>query len=302
MFQQIEREEDREIRLQLASELVGVAEKMNEPRASQLLDRTGDRLVTALEKDLRSGATDGENFAMGGSGLPTRAIILGLLADEMAKPDAARLCGRAARAIAAAGEFEKWAGRLTEIEFLASRMGPTEGDALCRGAIRSVLTKLRSLDMSIGPLLSQLEPVAAMRLGGELASWACAQGDIDNENLDAILTERGRLIPVTRGPHGITFGEDAQSQSAPRKPLPCRLTTQAHVELLKMPTCFGAARQVVLNHLGNRYGRRFVNHWEFVRYAREQHLDLNLTTPPKRPDPKESVKRMLEILDGPAAR
>ena len=34
--------------------------------------------------------------------------------------------------------------------------------------------------------------------------------------------------------------------------------------------------------LGNRYGRVFTNHWEFVRYAQEQHLDLDLTSPPKR--------------------
>jgi hypothetical protein len=49
-----------------------------------------------------------------------------------------------------------------------------------------------------------------------------------------------------------------------------------------MPTCFGEARKVVLKHLGNRYGRVFANHWEFVRYAQEQHLDLDLTSPPKR--------------------
>ena len=50
-----------------------------------------------------------------------------------------------------------------------------------------------------------------------------------------------------------------------------------------MPTCFGKTRQVVLKHLGNRYGRRFDNHWQFVRFAREQHLDLDFKTPPKRP-------------------
>jgi hypothetical protein len=34
-----------------------------------------------------------------------------------------------------------------------------------------------------------------------------------------------------------------------------------------------------------------------VRYAKEHSLDLDFTTPPKRPDPKESVERMLKILD-----
>ncbi len=64
-----------------------------------------------------------------------------------------------------------------------------------------------------------------------------------------------------------------------------------------MPTCFGKARRVVLDHLGNIHGRRFRNHWEFVRFARKQ-LQLDLTTPPRRPDPQESVRRMLAILDG----
>jgi hypothetical protein len=69
-----------------------------------------------------------------------------------------------------------------------------------------------------------------------------------------------------------------------------------------MPTCFGKARRIVLDHLGNRYSRHFVNHWAFVRLAREQGLGLDFTTPPKRPDPRESVKRMLEILDRSDAR
>ncbi len=69
------------------------------------------------------------------------------------------------------------------------------------------------------------------------------------------------------------------------------------MELLKMPTCFGAARRVVLNHLGNIHGRRFTNHWEFVRFARETGLDVDLTTPPRRPNHEESIRRMLAILD-----
>ncbi len=67
------------------------------------------------------------------------------------------------------------------------------------------------------------------------------------------------------------------------EPFRCRLSTQDLVELLKMPTCFGEIRKVVLKHLGNRYGRRLANHWEFVRFAREQHLDLDFTIPPERP-------------------
>jgi len=65
-----------------------------------------------------------------------------------------------------------------------------------------------------------------------------------------------------------------------------------------MPTCFDHARHVVLDHLGNIYGRRFTNDWDFVRFARENGLDVDLTTPPRRPNRGESIKRMLDILDG----
>jgi len=44
-----------------------------------------------------------------------------------------------------------------------------------------------------------------------------------------------------------------------------------------------AAVELDTKHLGNRYGRTFANHWELVRHAKEQQLDLDFTTPPKRP-------------------
>jgi hypothetical protein len=70
------------------------------------------------------------------------------------------------------------------------------------------------------------------------------------------------------------------------EPPPCRLSTQDLVDLLEMPTCVGQVRRVILDQLGNRYRRRFDTHWDFVRYAHEQRLDLDFTTPPKRPDRK----------------
>jgi hypothetical protein len=39
----------------------------------------------------------------------------------------------------------------------------------------------------------------------------------------------------------------------------------------------------VLMHLSECYHYTFANHWEFVRFAKEQQLDLDFTTPPKRP-------------------
>jgi hypothetical protein len=62
-----------------------------------------------------------------------------------------------------------------------------------------------------------------------------------------------------------------------------RHTSQEPVELLNLPTCVGEFRKVILTHLGNRYHRRFDTHWQFVRFAEEQKLGLDFTTPPKRP-------------------
>ena len=66
---------------------------------------------------------------------------------------------------------------------------------------------------------------------------------------------------------GLGLGALTAAVSFAAEPWPCRLTTQELVDLLKMPTCFGQARRVVLDHLGNIHGRRFTNHWEFVRRA-----------------------------------
>jgi hypothetical protein len=69
------------------------------------------------------------------------------------------------------------------------------------------------------------------------------------------------------------------------EPPPCRLSPQQLVELLKMPACIGEARRVVLDHLGYRYRRSFGDTWEFVRFAQQEQLALDLTTPPQRPEP-----------------
>jgi tRNA A-37 threonylcarbamoyl transferase component Bud32 len=67
------------------------------------------------------------------------------------------------------------------------------------------------------------------------------------------------------------------------EPPPRRLSTQQLVDLLKMPTCIGEARRLILDQLGNRYRRTFSDPWEFVRFAQEQEPGLDFTSPPQRP-------------------
>jgi hypothetical protein len=67
------------------------------------------------------------------------------------------------------------------------------------------------------------------------------------------------------------------------EPFPCRFTTQQLVDLLKMPTCVGEARAVILEQLSNRYKRPFADVWDFVEFAETQLPDIDLRSPPKRP-------------------
>jgi hypothetical protein len=75
------------------------------------------------------------------------------------------------------------------------------------------------------------------------------------------------------------------------KPLPEQMPAQMLVDLLKHPLCVGDARRIVLGALGTRCHRTFDDQWEFVRFATEQHLDLDLTSPPKRAEPAAAAQK-----------
>jgi hypothetical protein len=77
----------------------------------------------------------------------------------------------------------------------------------------------------------------------------------------------------------------AEAAQQPPEPLPA----ETLVELLKHPLCVGEARRAVLDALGTRYQRHFADQWEFVRFAEEQKLGLDFTSPP-RPQPLADKK------------
>jgi hypothetical protein len=164
------------------------------------------------------------------------------------------------------------------------------------------------LSKAVASLLSASDDIDASHVSAKLASAICSGRDANcyrsiddsvfppvfssgSESLDALLTDDSRSKVSRRtvaagtvlGLGSVTPLAALRALPAVREPLPCRLPPQDLVELLKMPTCYGPARKVVLKHLGNRYGRTFANHWEFVRYAQEQQLDLDFLSPPKRP-------------------
>ncbi len=71
-------------------------------------------------------------------------------------------------------------------------------------------------------------------------------------------------------------------QSQQPRPLP----PQQLVELLKHPFCVNEGRRAVLDALEFTYERRFKDLWEFVAFAEKEHPELDLLTPPKRPEKK----------------
>jgi hypothetical protein len=203
---------------------------------------------------------------------------------------------------------------------VAGRMGPTEAARVCGGAIRLSLQSFAIAppggpwdDPTLVPgLLRFLDPARAKALTREAVMGLVSKRNVNQltPNVDSLslskIMDDTSTAEISRRVSfmAMMIGQAASGQFAwagalAAEPLPCRLTTQELVDLLKMPTCFGKARRVVLDHLGNRYRRRFVNHWAFVRFASEQGIELDFSTPPKRPDAQQSAKRMLEILDGP---
>ena len=226
---------------------------------------------------------------------------------------------------------------------VADRMTPAEASEVCCNAVQ-VLLQIRStkpsnyesrgkIDESFSPLFNHLDPKITTTLTHHLAAlvlsevgvrWSGSQGtDMmgnaqplrDPSTLRSLLTD-GKGLTETKfqawrkGSPGIAVMANAEigaivsAVALASEPIPSRLSTQDLVDLLKMPTCLGEGRRVVLDHLGYIHGRRFVNHWDFVRFARENRLDVDLTTPPVRPDPKAIMERMIELLSEakPAAK
>jgi hypothetical protein len=196
------------------------------------------------------------------------------------------------------------------LEAVVKRLSQAEALTVCRPVVQTLLQAAEteteqwmrhSLSSVVASLLSASDDMDASDVAKKMAFVLCSGRDMNYvvpvggtpgiESLNALLTDDSRsevsrrMVAVATVVGLVSATPFAALPALPvvSEPLPCCLSTQDLIELLKMPTCFGEARKVVLKHLGNRYGRTFANHWEFVRFAQEQHLDLDLTSPPKRP-------------------
>ena len=301
----MEREKDATALTSLSSGLSSLSSRLEPSDAAKLCGRAASVVVSAMERQ------DYRYPRLGMRRMISSPYDLSSLASRLEPSDAAKLAQR----LVSAMEREKDAHALywlsVRLSSLGSRLEPSDAAKLCRRAIRQ-LVRGRAEDredqgmpavfvQSVATLLPFIDPPTAHALARELAPGMTDLETVLRDTSRPVQIERaGRIALATIGQR--SSGHLAASFLIATEPYPCRLTTQELVDLLKMPTCFGDARRGVLDHLGNRYGRRFANHWEFVRFAHEKGLNLDLKTPPRRPDPKASLKRMLEVLGAPVAK
>jgi hypothetical protein len=238
------------------------------------------------------------------------------VAGRLQADEAASICTRAAHILISAIEKENTPESRNALVFdlitVADYLEPAVAASLCRSVLPRLVYGAVNVDGgkmwemyegdyldSVNGILRFLEYEETHPIALNFASKLCCAGVVRSNLVDGgpewyvdkLLTNCSRFDFNTRSRMSATlFGltctttlNSLAAVPAAGQPLPCRLSTPELVELLKMPTCWGETRKVVLKHLGNRYGRAFANHWEFVRYAEENQLGLDFTTPPKRP-------------------
>jgi hypothetical protein len=185
---------------------------------------------------------------------------------------------------------------------VGARLEPEEAARHCAQAARTLTQEItsttdpsamKSLAKGLAAVTCRLEPKQAVKILSQAMTKTTEPSALNSlaQGLAATLTEGARTLPVrTAGLVGGVAASDRQLLLAPDvlvlavEPPPCRLSTQQLVDLLKHPFCVGQARRAVLEQLENRYRRPFTDHWEFVRFATEQRLGLDFTTPPQRPE------------------
>jgi hypothetical protein len=209
------------------------------------------------------------------SALYSLAGALSKLSGRLEPAEASRQTARAARLVAEAMGKTDDPSALYPLALalpaLAGRLEPAEA----MKAARLLVEAIGKTNYPQAQIFSQAQPFQA----GALSALAGRLGPAEAINR-AIVAARAigeELSPPTR-----LSGLATLLLQASQLP-PCRFSPQELIELLKMPTCVGPAREVVLRLLGRTYDRHFADLWEFVDWVHEHHPELDLTTPPQRP-------------------
>jgi hypothetical protein len=190
---------------------------------------------------------------------------------------------------------------------MAARLDPRDAARLCSpaaDAFARAMTKttdpsaLGALALGLSAVAAYLEPLDAARLCSPAAdalsrAMATTSSPIGLKALSAVLIWVDPSELSRKGVAARALVASLADTAQPLTPLAlfgpaqeqllCPLSAQQLVDLLKRPTWVGTGRRLILDQLEARYRQRFADHWEFVRFAEEQGLGLDLTSPPQRP-------------------
>jgi hypothetical protein len=239
----------------------------------------------------------------GPGGLGDLAISLSALTARLEARDAAPAAAALAQAMKDTKDPGALQGLASGLSALAGRLEAREA-APAAAALAQAIKANKNPDVSkylwqgLPPLAARLEPKDASPAAAAFAQavYSHLPGAIPSpaQSLSAVLSpvasadipSRSALAATAvAAPPGTGHTLPALAfLIAAAEPPACRLSDQQLVELLKKPPFVGEARRVVLDQLGNRHHRTFADVWEFVRFAKEQRLGLDFTTPPQRPD------------------
>ncbi len=264
VLQSMRRAEKARTMAELSKQLVAWVGRLDASEAAVPLAQAATLLTDAMSKNL-----DPDSLIQFADGLAA-------LADRMAPRAAAAPCARAAAilvdALSRSSEIH-YTIRLGEcVSRMILHVEPGRGDEL-RGRAAAVLLQTMAREGDPELLESISKRLEALLTGQELSDKKLGAS--------AAVAVVGSVLNGC-GPLSVVPALSALPHS--RRRSSGALSTQQLVELLKLPTCVGQVRHLVLDHLGNRYRRRFADQWEFVRFAEEQNLGLDFTTSPKRPE------------------
>jgi tRNA A-37 threonylcarbamoyl transferase component Bud32 len=265
---------------QLARRLPALAARMERKAAARAAARTALLLVQSMGK-------------IGDRANQTHtAQALGEVSEWLDAQDAAESAALLAQMMAKTGDLDTLRPMAQGLSALTARMTPQEAAALLTKAMNKTtdFDTLRTLAQRLASVAARLEPKEAAAL---LLLTSGKFVDTDpvpslGQGLLAVLGDpqrerRARAAAAAAG----NLSNPAELPAAlvilrpTAEPFPRRLSDQELVELLKHPLCVAAARRAVLDHLEARHGRKFADQWEFVRYAEEQKLGLDFTSPPQ---------------------
>jgi tRNA A-37 threonylcarbamoyl transferase component Bud32 len=243
---------------------------------------------------------------------------LAALVGRMEPSEAAKVCAPVAHALTAAldkvTDPSDRGALARSIAAVAGRMEPSEAAKVCAPVAHTLTAALdketdpsarRAWAGSLAALAGYMEPSEAAKMYTRTArALTDALDKVTDSNARPALAEDLAVITLCLPPDDRSRSQRATvlatgAFAAPYnvlpslpllhphfQPRPRPLPPQELVDLLKHPFCVGEVRRTVLDALEYTYKRPFKDQWEFVEYAQKHQPQLDLLTPPKRPEQK----------------